>query len=87
MRSIFVIIAGANIYLMTFAFGRADLGTGRPIMVILLFVISLLWMFEFAMGVKQEIADRRDKTPGAQSEEEQDRFRERLKGSRSANRR
>ncbi len=61
---------------MTFAFGRADLGDGRPIIIIALFTVSLLWMFEFAMGVKQSLADRKSKLPTEESREEA--FRERL---------
>ena len=67
---------------MTFAFGRVDLGTGRPIIIIALFTISLLWMFEFAMGVKQSLADRKSKLPTEESREEA--FRERL--SKNSNR-
>ena len=61
---------------MTFAFGRVDLGTGRPIIIILLFGMTLLWAFEFAMGVKQSLADRKSKLPTEESREEA--FRERL---------
>lgn len=85
MHSVFIILSAANLYLMTFAFGRADLGTGRPIIVILLFGMTLLWAFEFAMGVRQTIADKKSKLPSEQDREEE--FRERLTRRTGANRR
>ncbi len=85
MHSVFIILAVTNIYLMTFAFGRVDLGTGRPIIIIALFTISLLWMFEFAMGVKQSLADKRSKLPTEESREEA--FRDRLNKNKPRGRR
>lgn len=84
MHSVFIILAVTNLYLMTFAFGRADLGDGRPIIIIALFTISLLWMFEFAMGVKQSLADRRSKLPTEESREEafRDKLRKQPRGPR-----
>lgn len=77
MHSLFVIIAGSNLYLFTFVVGRADLGTGRPIIAILYFVLALLWLFEFSMGVKQSLADKKSKLPTEETREEE--FRERLR--------
>ncbi len=73
MTSMFAIMGVTNIYVMTFVFGRADLGDGRPIIMIALFTLSLLWLFEFAMGVKQSLADKKSKLPTEESREEQHR--------------
>jgi len=85
MHSVFIILSAANLYLMTFSFGRADLGDGRPIIIILLFGMCLLWAFEFAMGVKQSYADRKSKLPTEESREEE--FRERLNRNKERGRR
>jgi len=68
MKSLFLIIAIANLYMLTFIFGRADLGTGRPILVVGYFGMMILWGVEFAINLRES---RKDLT----TDEMQDEFR------------